>query len=540
MTNAAVSFGALGSLRDNRALVLLAYALAGAITLLPLLSVSIPPLIDYPNHLARMHILAFIDTVPALRESYRVDWSLVPNLAMDIVVPPIARLVGVFAAGKLFVAVAMLLPVAGIAALRHVLHGRVGFWPMAGFFFVYNHILIWGFLNYLFTIGLFFLAFAAWIATRHWPARARIPLFAAIATGLFIGHFFAFAVYGLTVVAYELGRIIRARRVLRSATAAGALRYGAVVLGQFAVPAALLLMAPSSGAKAVITYGDIYFKMMALRSPVLAYGGPLDAGALAFVAIVAVWAVVAGGLGIRRSLRVPLAVLLVAALLMPNILLGTWAADMRLPFVVLMLALAAIEGKPRSRFPIMIFATIGVMIFAARVSSVWVEWRAYDRQFAEFRAAAGEVREGAALLSSLPFRRGVIHPYDRRVQDKVFSHLPMLLVIDRSVFTPLLFTNPATQPVHVTAAREALDVPFGSVPDPGQLREGADPVQAAILAETVPEAGAGAYWAFWPDHYDYVVAIDFGALANPVPERLALHARGSFFSIYEVLRRDPE
>jgi hypothetical protein len=30
------------------------------------------------------------------------------------------------------------------------------------------------------------------------------------------------------------------------------------------------------------------------------------------------------------------------------------------------------------------------------------------------------------------------------------------------------------------------------------------------------------------------------ALLLMVPERLALHARGSFFSIYEVLRRDPQ
>jgi hypothetical protein len=74
------------------------------IVLLPLALVAIPPLTDYPNHLARMHIIATLDRDPMLSQFYRIDWALIPNLMMDLVVPPLARLIGVYEAGRLFVA----------------------------------------------------------------------------------------------------------------------------------------------------------------------------------------------------------------------------------------------------------------------------------------------------------------------------------------------------------------------------------------------------------------------------------------------------
>jgi hypothetical protein len=73
-----------------------AYVL-GAFTLSPLLFVSVPPLVDYPDHLARMWILVYGS------ENYVANWHLLPTLAMDLVVPPLAQILPVEAAGKLFI-----------------------------------------------------------------------------------------------------------------------------------------------------------------------------------------------------------------------------------------------------------------------------------------------------------------------------------------------------------------------------------------------------------------------------------------------------
>ena len=148
----------------RRWVIALAHALLIAAALLPLLVVDVPALVDYPNHLARAHILATASDNPVLQERYVVAWKPVPNLAMDLFVVPLASLMSSYIAGRLFIAVTLLSIVAGTLSLHRVLHGRVGLWPAAIYLFLYNHILAWGYLNNLFGIGICLLALAGWLA----------------------------------------------------------------------------------------------------------------------------------------------------------------------------------------------------------------------------------------------------------------------------------------------------------------------------------------------------------------------------------------
>src|SRR5438445_1280805 len=84
------------------ALVLVGLALS------PVLWAAVPPLVDYPNHLARMWILAQNGTVPELANNYTVAWRLLPNLGMDLVVPALARIMPLETAGRLFIALTLL------------------------------------------------------------------------------------------------------------------------------------------------------------------------------------------------------------------------------------------------------------------------------------------------------------------------------------------------------------------------------------------------------------------------------------------------
>ena len=52
-----------------------------------MLSSVLPPLFDYPNHLARLGLLT-----EGGDQFYRVVWAPLPNLAEDLIVPPLARL----------------------------------------------------------------------------------------------------------------------------------------------------------------------------------------------------------------------------------------------------------------------------------------------------------------------------------------------------------------------------------------------------------------------------------------------------------------
>ena len=55
--------------------------------LVPILLVEVPPLTDYPNHLARSDVLAYGQERPILNQMVVADWKIVPNLAIDLILP---------------------------------------------------------------------------------------------------------------------------------------------------------------------------------------------------------------------------------------------------------------------------------------------------------------------------------------------------------------------------------------------------------------------------------------------------------------------
>ena len=78
--------------------------------------VDVPPLLDYPNHLARAVVLAADGNDPVLARMYAARWGIIPNLATDLLLPPLLQVLPVHVAGRIVVALVMLLPVIGIVA----------------------------------------------------------------------------------------------------------------------------------------------------------------------------------------------------------------------------------------------------------------------------------------------------------------------------------------------------------------------------------------------------------------------------------------
>src|SRR5258705_3888218 len=79
-----------GELINQRSLILVGLLFAASVV--PVLSVETPAMIDYVNHLARMHLL--VDAAAGRpNPAYEIDWRLYPNLAVDLFVPVAARFV---------------------------------------------------------------------------------------------------------------------------------------------------------------------------------------------------------------------------------------------------------------------------------------------------------------------------------------------------------------------------------------------------------------------------------------------------------------
>src|ERR1051326_2493557 len=158
------------------------------ITALPVLHVVLPPFVDYPNHLARMHVLIEQPRSEALQRYYEIRWRPLPNLAMDLVVPMLARVMTLDWAGKVFILMYLALLPGGTALLHRVATGRWSVWPLFAFLFLYTHVLIWGFPNYLFGLGLALPAFALWLALAKRMAALRTGVASAGALVIFFAH----------------------------------------------------------------------------------------------------------------------------------------------------------------------------------------------------------------------------------------------------------------------------------------------------------------------------------------------------------------
>ncbi|MEJ2120514.1 MAG: hypothetical protein P8Z76_07335 [Alphaproteobacteria bacterium] len=508
------------------------HAIAIAAILAPMVMATYPPLVDYPNHLARIHVLATLGDNPMLQEKFVENWALLPNLGMDALLVPLARILPIYPLGKLFVVGSMLLFIGGTYTLRWVLWRRIGLWPAAVLLAVYNHAFAWGFLNYIFGLGGALFAVAGWIWLRdRWRWQVRAPLFALVALALFFCHMFALGVYALAIGSYELGLSLDNRdRPFRQHLADWAIG-GA----QFVLPLALWFATAVGSSAGVIVYNGIATKFTSLVSMVLFHVQGIGVATLIFLMVLAVGGCITHSFRIDPRMKVPLIVLSVTALAMPSWLFSSWGADLRMSPVIAAFAAAGLQFDRRNRLFTDIVVIIAASFLAMRIYSMTGVVRKHDAQITELRAAISEnVPRGARLLPARIHSRDKDHP---REFYQIHYHSAAFAVIDRSVYLPTMFTDPEKQPLVTTSRYHYFDTPYGHPVVDHDLRRGADRLWAERMFARRDPRGRKYYWAHWPSFYDYVVVFWAERHGNPAPRHLDLVKNGSFFDIYKVARR---
>ena len=98
---------------------------AALIACIPLIYPQIPPIVDLPGHMGRYRVQLDRGTYPWLSDWYRFDWSLIGNLGIDLLIEPLAPLIGLEPAVKLIVMTIPMLTVAGLLLIAREVHGRV-------------------------------------------------------------------------------------------------------------------------------------------------------------------------------------------------------------------------------------------------------------------------------------------------------------------------------------------------------------------------------------------------------------------------------
>jgi hypothetical protein len=461
-----------------------------------------------------------------LQANYVVAWKLSPYLAMDLIIPQLAHIMSIYSAGRVFLYLCLLLFVVGTAVVHAVLHGRLSPWPAASALFAYSYVTSLGFVNYMFGVGIWLLAFAGWIVLSRGAVRWRIAGGTLLSLAVFFCHFFAFFGYMLCVGAYELGVWLETDK--RRLT--GLLRRGIVAFCPFIAPLLIFLIASRGQQGGETWYGSPSDKFVALFSPVFFQTVPFNLGILVALLWLPMRSGLLGKAHLVPAMRMPLLAVGIAAAAMPHVLAGVWGADFRLPVVLVFLLIASYSWSGVStRAAMCVTAFMGALLTLNVGTIVWA-WRPISAQFDEFRAALPAIPLGAKVIV---FRDETgTNPALLHQPISIYDHLAMLAVIERDAYVPFLFKH-AMMPVAAAPALRNIDTAVGNPVELHRLLEGMDPVKGPAMLGTLSNMGMINYWGSWPQHFDYAVEFNFGARPE-LPPLLDRVASGTFFNIYRI------
>lgn len=450
-----------------------AVALPFLIALVPAAVATWPPLMDFPNHLARIGLLAGGADVAPLSEIYRVDYSKAyGNLGLDLAAAALARWLPLAMVGQILAGLMTVGPALGGLALNVRLTGRLHAGQIALLAVAFSTTAVAGFIAFQISLA----AALALAAIR--PARPF--LFDALACALLLSlHPLGLSFYVLIGAALSFGA--RWTGGLRLALV---VRASARLAAAAAVPvlARRLLLPSAPGASGegpvwgdVHNLGDPVHILTILFSPVLSYDLVADLMAALPVAALVALALARGWLRLHAGLALAGAALWIVSPVLPDAFGdGSWLAH-RFPLQAALLLGAALRPGELAREKLAY--ALGLVV-AARALWIAGVWSARQSDVVDLAAALESVAPGASVITLqqeprdwrlAPTGRFMIgSPNGMRATRR---HMAGFVVATRRAFVPTLFAVPGQHPLSLAPGWRLPAVTASAIPYPRQLGE---------------------------------------------------------------------
>lgn len=410
----------------------------GAISVLlclPVLSVTYVPVVDYPNHLARVHILYHYAGVPGYQAMYHRVFEPIPNLAIDLVVPFLLPFVDILTAGKIFLLLAILLFVTGCHQLGKAIHGRPTWLVLPCLFFFYNSMLLYGFVNFMAGIGLFCLTVALRLKLRGRWTTSGLLILILLSLLTCLAHLSAYAFVGVTFVVVSAWDYFNGKEKLYTA---------ALSLIPLLPPfLCFVVFVKNPGTSVYLEWNTVSGKLLGTLALILSYKYTLDlliAAGLLGILIVLITQI--------PSLRVDWVVFVSGTIfvilywLSPKAMLGGSGVDARfiLPAALLLtLSLKVSTVSKTMKFLLPLY----LLLASVRVVLIWRTWVDLDTRIAAHVERLKELPSGASIYPIF------VLPDDRQ-QAKVersLLHVVHYATIYRDALVPTLLAVPGQQPL---------------------------------------------------------------------------------------------
>jgi hypothetical protein len=474
----------------------------------PVLLIPLPAMVDYLNHLARMHVLAAAGT-PDANPFYEVSRTLYPNLAMDLIVPPLARILGVEAASKVFLIASQLLIVSGAIALELAVKRRHEISGLAAVMLLYSLPFAWGFLNFEFGLGVALWGLAAWEFLRGRTVGLQLVAHSLFVTMLYVAHLFVLGLYTATLGFLELSRFDRLRNCLVRLAI-----ISAPILVVFAV-----LLAPADHVGNGPTEWEISSKFRSIFQGLNGYSADLGAVETAALIVLGYFLFRTGRLSLSRPGLWLAGGFVLLFLATPYRVLGSAYVDVRVLIAALLILPAYTMVSMTGRAAALATAVpIGVaLVNVALTSAVWLS---YQDDYVKLKASFALLdRPSRVLVGDSSHEPG-------RLLELPMHHAPTLAVSAKAMVTTL-FALPGIVSINVVKEyrnQASADVMYF---DPVPL-----PILAALASGT-DDPRVPRFLQHWTREFDYLYLVG-PHIANPLPGRIEELTSGKLFTMYRI------
>lgn len=393
----------------------------------PLWFTALPPLIDLPGHMGRYYVELNLAHSPVLQRNWDFRWRLTGNLGADLLVAPLAALLGLQRAVWVIALALPPLMIWGIARISRALHGQLTPFALAAAPFALAYPYQYGFLNFWLGAALAFHAFASWVDgdAGGVSGRRRFALFAPAACAVWLAHAYGWAILVVLLGAYELSR-----GDWRSDLTAWR-RSVPALLGRawpVLLPALLMIAWRQGGGAQTVGFFQFGRKLAGLVCTLRDQNVWLDGLSLIFAIGLLYLGLRDRSIRVHPALGVAAGLFLLLILLMPARMFGSAYADIRLWPIFFMVGLTALAPAQASWRGASLVAALALALFVVRIGVTCGGFAAYEASYARHLRALDYAPRGAsiAVLTFEPNCEGWRH---ERV-----AHLGSLAIVRKEAF----------------------------------------------------------------------------------------------------------
>jgi hypothetical protein len=504
--------------------------------LVPLILTEVPPLTDYPNHLARCYLLAFGSSDPALRQMFSAHWQIIPNIGVDLILPKLMHVFSPLLAGRIMLAFCLLVPTTGAIALSRAYFRRRSLWQIATGFAAFNALFLMGFMNFELAIGMAMWGAAAWIRYREQNPVAAVTSALILAPLVFFFHLFGFCFYALLIGSYEF--FVVSQRTLRTWPDVGyaAKRVGALGIAMV-IPALLYIASPLERVNFSPAWVSLPKKLYLAFDSVLEYSSLFDLLIAASLLALLIFCVMNGRARISKAALICSTALLCVYLVTPVSFKGVYFVDTRLPVMMGFLVFAGFMPRSFNARERSLAVAFFVILFIARVSLITNVWMQSQRDLADLRQTITSVTPGSRVLAAdVQYRDNpdwyLNMPASRRLPEvaPTYWHLASFVLLDRHAFWPNIFAEESQQPIAIIAPYRELEAVRSPPLNYLDLTMSRLPDQEL---EHFP------YLADWREKFDFVLLLNAEGAPNLdhfLPDQLQLVDRQGIAALFKVRR----